>query len=128
MVTRAAKILTVSDGVVAGTREDRSGRQLADRLAAEGYEVVDRRTVADGVESVSDALAAMALRAAEDDAVTRVVICTPDKDLAQCVGDKVVQMPVVQATMRALLMNATAKGNAHAQRTVLQLARLYLYA
>ncbi|MGI8984517.1 MAG: MogA/MoaB family molybdenum cofactor biosynthesis protein [Acidimicrobiales bacterium] len=56
----AAKVLTVSDGVVAGTREDRSVRALADRLAGEGYDVVDRRTVADGVEPVADALATMA--------------------------------------------------------------------
>jgi molybdopterin adenylyltransferase len=59
-VTLAAKVLTVSDGVVAGTREDRSGRLLAERLAAAGYEVVEHRTVADGVESVAAALAAMA--------------------------------------------------------------------
>lgn len=50
------KVLTVSDGVISGTREDRSGRALADRLAAAGYEVVDRYAVADGAESVSDAL------------------------------------------------------------------------
>jgi len=58
-VTRAAKVLTVSDGVVAGTREDRSGRLLAERLAAEGYEVVEHRVVADGTEPVAAALAAM---------------------------------------------------------------------
>ncbi len=57
---RAAKVLTVSDGVVAGTREDRSGRLLAERLAVEGYDVVEHRTVADGVESVASALTAMA--------------------------------------------------------------------
>ena len=57
---RAAKVLTVSDGVIAGTREDRSGQALADRLAAAGYDVVDRRVVADGTESVAAALAAMA--------------------------------------------------------------------
>jgi len=45
-VTLAAKVLTVSDGVVAGTREDRSGQQLVERLLSAGYEVVDRRTVA----------------------------------------------------------------------------------
>lgn len=39
-----------------------------------------------------DALGAMAVRAAEDDAVERVVICTPDKDLGQVVGGKIVQM------------------------------------
>jgi 5'-3' exonuclease len=40
-----------------------------------------------------DALAAGAMQAAADPAVERVVICTPDKDLAQCVrGDRIVQM------------------------------------
>jgi 5'-3' exonuclease len=39
-----------------------------------------------------DALGAMAVRAAADDAVERVVICTPDKDLGQVVGGKIVQM------------------------------------
>ena len=58
-MSRDAKVLTVSDGVVAGTREDRSGQVLADRLAAEGYEVVDRRVVADGTESVASALSEM---------------------------------------------------------------------
>jgi 5'-3' exonuclease len=39
-----------------------------------------------------DALAAAAQVAAADDRVDQVVICTPDKDLAQCVvGDRVVQ-------------------------------------
>ena len=52
-----AKVLTVSDGVVAGTREDRSGAALAERLVAGGWEVLDRRVVADGTESVAGALA-----------------------------------------------------------------------
>lgn len=40
-----------------------------------------------------DALAAAAARAALDPRVDRVIICTPDKDLAQCVrGTRVVQM------------------------------------
>lgn len=38
-----------------------------------------------------DALGAAAVVAAEDPRVEKVVICTPDKDLAQCVGGKVVQ-------------------------------------
>ena len=54
-----AKVLTVSDGVIHGTREDRSGRALVDRLAAAGYDVVDQRVVADGVDSVAAALTAM---------------------------------------------------------------------
>jgi molybdenum cofactor synthesis domain-containing protein len=55
-----AKVCTVSDGVVAGTREDLSGAAVAQRLSAEGYEVVDRRVVADGVESVAVAIAELA--------------------------------------------------------------------
>ena len=39
-----------------------------------------------------DAMAAAAVMAAADDRVERVVICTPDKDLGQCVGGKVVQL------------------------------------
>ena len=39
-----------------------------------------------------DALAAAAVKAADDSRVERVVICTPDKDLAQCVrGTRIVQ-------------------------------------
>ena len=40
-----------------------------------------------------DALAAAATKAAKDKSVEQVVICTPDKDLAQCVrGSRVVQL------------------------------------
>lgn len=39
-----------------------------------------------------DGMAAAAVMAAADERVDRVVICTPDKDLGQCVGGKVVQM------------------------------------
>ncbi|WCO67375.1 5'-3' exonuclease H3TH domain-containing protein [Iamia majanohamensis] len=39
-----------------------------------------------------DALAALAAVAAADDRVDKVWICTPDKDLAQCVGGKVAQL------------------------------------
>jgi molybdopterin adenylyltransferase len=51
-----AKVLTVSDGVAVGTRDDKSGRALVERLTAAGYEVVDHRVGADGVESVATAL------------------------------------------------------------------------
>jgi molybdenum cofactor synthesis domain-containing protein len=52
-----AKVVTVSDGVIAGTREDRSGAALADALEAAGFEVVERSVVADGVASVAGELA-----------------------------------------------------------------------
>jgi molybdenum cofactor synthesis domain-containing protein len=55
-----AKVLTVSDGVVEGTRQDRSGPALAERLSAAGYRVVETRAVADGEESVAAALRALA--------------------------------------------------------------------
>jgi molybdenum cofactor synthesis domain-containing protein len=54
-----AKVLTVSDGVVAGTREDRSGEALAVRLGDAGFEVVERAVVADGDRSVAGALRRM---------------------------------------------------------------------
>lgn len=55
-----AKVLTVSDGVVHGTREDRSGVALVELLAANGYAIIEQRVVADGVDNVAPALADMA--------------------------------------------------------------------
>ena len=52
-----AKVLTVSDGVVHGTREDRSGVALVEQLAAAGFEVVAHQVVADGVDAVADGTA-----------------------------------------------------------------------
>jgi molybdenum cofactor synthesis domain-containing protein len=60
MTQPAAKVLTVSDGVVAGTREDRSGPALVEQLTAAGFAVVDTRVVADGRESVGEALVDLA--------------------------------------------------------------------
>ena len=56
----AAKVLTVSDGVVAGTREDRSGAVLVERLQRAGFEVVGPRVVAGGRPSGGEAMVAMA--------------------------------------------------------------------
>lgn len=52
----AAKVLTVSDGVIAGTREDRSGARLAERLVEAGFEVVARAVVSDGAAEVASAI------------------------------------------------------------------------
>lgn len=52
----AAKVITVSDGVVAGTRQDRSGAALIATLSAAGFEVTDHVVTADGVASVAAAL------------------------------------------------------------------------
>lgn len=51
-----AKVVTASDGVIAGTREDASGAALEDRLTEAGWTVVERRRIEDGVESVRDTL------------------------------------------------------------------------
>jgi molybdenum cofactor synthesis domain-containing protein len=51
-----AKVLTVSDGVIAGTREDRSGDVAVGVLVGAGFDIVDRRAVADGIDPVAAAL------------------------------------------------------------------------
>jgi molybdopterin adenylyltransferase len=58
-----AAVLTVSDSVVAGTRDDRSGDLLHDLLEADGFEVV-RRVVADDVEEISGAIVELTADAA----------------------------------------------------------------
>jgi len=55
-VTLYAKVLTVSESVARGTRQDRSGDELAAALEGHGFRVVERRTVPDGVEPVAGAL------------------------------------------------------------------------
>jgi molybdopterin adenylyltransferase len=55
-VTLAAKVLTVSDGVADGTRDDRSGRALTERLRTAGFDVVEHRVSPDGVDAVAAAL------------------------------------------------------------------------
>ena len=54
-----AAVLTVSDGVVAGTREDKSGDLLAELLAAEGYDV-ERKVVPDEATEIADAIVELA--------------------------------------------------------------------
>ncbi len=51
-----AAVLTVSDGVTAGTREDRSGDVLAERLEGSGFELVERRVVPDERDQIAAAL------------------------------------------------------------------------
>lgn len=54
-----AAVLTVSDGVHHGTREDRSGEALAELLIAEGFEV-ERRVVPDVAAEISTAIVGLA--------------------------------------------------------------------
>ena len=50
-----AAVLTISDGVHHGTREDKSGDTLAELLAADGF-AVERRIVPDEREEIAAAL------------------------------------------------------------------------
>jgi molybdenum cofactor synthesis domain-containing protein len=59
-MTHQAKVLTVSDSVVRGEREDESGPAVARALEEAGFEVVERTLVADGVASVAGDLVRMA--------------------------------------------------------------------
>ena len=54
-----AAVLTVSDGVSAGERDDASGDLLVELLGAEGYEV-ERRVVSDVREAIADAIVELA--------------------------------------------------------------------
>jgi molybdopterin adenylyltransferase len=59
-MTLAAKVLTVSDGVAGGTRDDASGRALVERLTAAGYDVIAHRVTRDGADAVAEALVDLA--------------------------------------------------------------------
>ena len=50
-----AAVLTISDGVHHGTRDDRSGDTLTDLLTAEGFDV-ERRVVPDDTEAITAAI------------------------------------------------------------------------
>jgi molybdenum cofactor synthesis domain-containing protein len=54
-----AKVLTVSDGVIAGTRVDASGAALVELLQANGFDVVEHTVVADGADNVAAALTSL---------------------------------------------------------------------
>jgi molybdopterin adenylyltransferase len=56
-------VLTVSDGVHNGTREDRSGDTLDELLRAEGLDV-ERRIVPDEPDAIADAIVELAAAAA----------------------------------------------------------------
>jgi len=53
-------VISVSDSVVTGAREDLSGPAVAECLATAGYRVLERRAVADGSGPVREAVLAAA--------------------------------------------------------------------
>lgn len=54
--TWQAAVITLSDGVIAGTRQDRSGEVLSQMLGEAGYEIRVRRAVQDTEELIVAAL------------------------------------------------------------------------
>jgi len=54
--TRTAAVVTVSDGVSSGVRDDASGRALAALLAENGFDVTRREVVPDERDHIEDLL------------------------------------------------------------------------
>jgi molybdenum cofactor synthesis domain-containing protein len=105
----AAKVLTVSDSVSRGTREDASGEALDVLLSRSGFQVVERRTVPDGVPLVSAALTELAT------SFTGLVVTTGGTGFAPT--------DLTPEATRAV-MEREAPGLAEAMRAVSPLGRL----
>ncbi len=99
----------MSDGVVAGTREDRSGAALAELLTAEGYEVVDRVVCPDELEPI---------------AATLRSLCSGFDGLVVTTGGTGFGPRDVTPEATLLVIERGAPGLAEAMRTVSPLGRL----
>jgi molybdopterin adenylyltransferase len=64
-VTRRAHVITVSDGVSAGTREDRSGGALSEALRSSNFDVSGPEVVPDDRDRISDAIIAACVAGAD---------------------------------------------------------------
>jgi molybdopterin adenylyltransferase len=64
-VTGKAHVITVSDGVSAGTREDVSGPALQNLLRQAGFQVSDPEVVPDTHERITDAIVAAVVAGAD---------------------------------------------------------------
>jgi len=100
----ATHIAVATDQIIESFRNDlwpgyKTGAGIDPALWSQ-FPIIEEALAAMGIEvwamvefEADDALAAGARLAAADDRVSEVLICTPDKDLAQCVvGDRVVQL------------------------------------
>jgi 5'-3' exonuclease len=103
VVDGATHVGVATDHVIESFRNDlwpgyKSSAGMPRELLAQFPVVEDAMAVAGFVVwpqvelEADDGLATAAVMAAADDRVEQVVICTPDKDLGQCVGGKVVQL------------------------------------
>ena len=100
----ATHVGVATDHVIESFRNDlypgyKTGEGIDPDLRAQ-FEPLEETLVAAGVHvwpmvehEADDALAAAAVMAAADERINQVIICTPDKDLAQCVdGERIVQL------------------------------------
>jgi 5'-3' exonuclease len=100
----ATHVAVATDHVIESFRNDlwagyKTGEGIEPALASQ-FSLLEEALAAAGVVvwpmvefEADDALAAGAVLAARDERVERVIICTPDKDLAQCVmGTRIVQL------------------------------------
>jgi 5'-3' exonuclease len=100
----ATHVAVATDHVIESFRNDlwpgyKTGEGIEPDLLAQ-FSLLEDTIAAAGVVvwpmvefEADDALAAAAVAAARDARVEQVIICTPDKDLAQCVrGDRIVQL------------------------------------
>jgi molybdopterin adenylyltransferase len=104
-----AAVLTISDGVAAGEREDRSGDLLEELLGADGWEV-ERRVVPDERAVIAAAIRELAARSA-------VVLTTGGTGLAprdvtpEATGDVLERVaPGIAEALRADSIAKTAHG------------------
>jgi molybdenum cofactor synthesis domain-containing protein len=65
-----AAILTVSDSCARGEREDISGRTIEDMLVAAGFEVCEKKIVADDQEAIANELRSLSDKATVDIVLT----------------------------------------------------------
>src|SRR5580700_8868611 len=104
LAARATHIGVATDHVIESFRNElwpgyKTGADIAPALRSQ-FDILETALEALGVGlwpmvelEADDALASAASVAVKDPDVTQVIICTPDKDLAQCVvGDRVVQL------------------------------------
>jgi len=65
-LAKRAAVLTISDGVAAGAREDRSGAAAAAKLREQGFDLVERAVVPDEREEIARRLRAWVASGAVD--------------------------------------------------------------
>jgi 5'-3' exonuclease len=108
----ATHVAVATDQIIESFRNElypgyKTGDGIDPNLFAQ-FPILEEALVAMGVMvwamveyEADDALASAAAKAAQDNSVARVLICTPDKDLAQCVvGTRVVQFDRMRNILR----------------------------